>query len=597
MKLLEYSKDVSIVNPEGGASPNIYLFQQFFIPSSSERRQEIRFCLDQNRQNTCIKKIFLLNERVYSDEECGGAAHDKIVQVANQSGKRLSYADVFRFVAAESASAEIDDDGYIVISNADIFFDESINNVCLSDLSTTRKMFALVRHEFQNKHLYRDTDGIFPRFDSQDVWIFHTRLCRELGGGGGNAATTPLDLLPLFDFPLGIPGCDNKMLYLMKLLQIQIYNTPRFIRTFHCHKAFDREYHRRPIQPPIPPPYSFSVPVGVPRHFIQLSMGINRTIADDPPRAGASCSFDEDNRYLFQYITDKRTADVPFFIPLLTSDTVTEPTIARAYMNALNNPGQLKAMKPFFMQNIKWLMENKNFFISSWKSMDTFAREYMSIFQSGGGGGGGGETICDVFLGSATYMHDPGSLAEIHQETVAVNHKKALLDSVLELYHYIPTVSGAPTIQDPWSVALRGMKILVVTDIPPDIFQRQWTRREELFFPGWDFFPGCELVAVLPSPCSAAAGTKRDYATELSEFYTDRLDDWESKYDIALISTPRCTGGIGNLIGKYILEKHSASAMNIGHALPTYFGIVDEAWKSARPDISGLYTNPAWVVV
>ena len=62
----------------------------------------------------------------------------------------------------------------------------------------------------------------FPRFDSQDVWIFHSTNSIEENQEKA------------FSFEFGKPGCDNKIIYLMKILGYEIYNekTTEYILIF-----------------------------------------------------------------------------------------------------------------------------------------------------------------------------------------------------------------------------------------------------------------------------------------------------------------------------------------------------------------------------
>ena len=45
---------------------NIYLIYQYFVPSCEKRKKEINYCLKKNYNNENFKKIFLLNEKIYS---------------------------------------------------------------------------------------------------------------------------------------------------------------------------------------------------------------------------------------------------------------------------------------------------------------------------------------------------------------------------------------------------------------------------------------------------------------------------------------------------------------------------------------------------
>ena len=67
---------------------------------------------------------------------------------------------------------------------------------------------------------------------SNDTWIIHSNNClsdREIR---------------LFNFELGKQGCDNKIIYLFKILGYEIYNDVDFIKTYHYHIGFSkiREY-------------------------------------------------------------------------------------------------------------------------------------------------------------------------------------------------------------------------------------------------------------------------------------------------------------------------------------------------------------------
>ena len=77
-------------------------------------------CLARNVSNPWIDKIYLFNENIYSDEELG-VKSDKIIQ--KKINNRLSYKDIFDNV--DNYNIE----GYIVFCNADIFFDNTLQNI------------------------------------------------------------------------------------------------------------------------------------------------------------------------------------------------------------------------------------------------------------------------------------------------------------------------------------------------------------------------------------------------------------------------------------------------------------------------------------
>ena len=121
---------------------NIYLIQQFFIPSNAARKREIVDTLRNNCNVDKITKIILLNERIYSKVELGlnDKQFLKIQQV--NINKRLSYRDVFEYVQASGIK------GYIVFGNSDIFLDKTVENLKLTPLASERTFMAQVRLEY-----------------------------------------------------------------------------------------------------------------------------------------------------------------------------------------------------------------------------------------------------------------------------------------------------------------------------------------------------------------------------------------------------------------------------------------------------------------
>jgi len=131
-------------------------------------------------------------------------------------GKRLLYSDVFKYVNDNGIK------GYIIIANSDILFDNTLENLLYSDIHLSKKMFAQLRYEYNP--LDPSLSRLFgPRIDSQDAWILHTNFM------------VAKKHEKMFDFNLGILGCDNKVMYLFMLLGYEVICHPAFIRTLHYH--------------------------------------------------------------------------------------------------------------------------------------------------------------------------------------------------------------------------------------------------------------------------------------------------------------------------------------------------------------------------
>ena len=198
----------------------VNLFVQFFIPPSQVRRNEINTCLKNNVTNPHISYIYLMNERKYTDEELG-VTSDKIIQVLNP--RRMKYSDVFNYCDFFKIN------GYIIIANADIFFNATVQNIFKSDIHLEPIMMTQLRYEYSPSplkiKLYVNNIG-----GSQDVWIYHSNFNYMLANN------------PAFDFMLGMPGCDNHITYLFKLLNFTLINDPAAIMCLHYHSSNIRSY-------------------------------------------------------------------------------------------------------------------------------------------------------------------------------------------------------------------------------------------------------------------------------------------------------------------------------------------------------------------
>jgi hypothetical protein len=226
----------------------IYLIAQYFIHPNIERSNEIISCLRRNLQLNQITKIYLLNEKIYNDEELGIddlsiETKEKIEQIS--INKRMTYTDALLFIKLMHEKGNI---GYYIIANSDIFFDDSLKNLQITSLSIEKSFYALLRYEYDEK--YGDDlsqSKLFGPFKtSQDTWIIHSNFC-------------PSNVqIEKCNFSLGIQGCDNVILYLFFSFGYKVYNEPYVIRTYHLHSSQIRNYSEASR---LPRPYLFAYPV------------------------------------------------------------------------------------------------------------------------------------------------------------------------------------------------------------------------------------------------------------------------------------------------------------------------------------------------
>ena len=218
---------------------DIYLIYQYYLPSSKERIKEVQEALIRNIENPYISKIYILSERHYTDEEFGLKNHtDKIVQII--IGVRMMFKHIFKFVNKYKLK------GYIITSNSDIFFDDSISKLHYTDLNVSRKIISLLRWEYRGEKNLNNCKLCGPTNSSQDSWIFHSNFNLNISSDN-----------KLFDIYFGQPACDNKVLYIFKKYGFLINNNPIMFKSYHCHDNTNRQPYNLPR---IPGPYVFVNP-------------------------------------------------------------------------------------------------------------------------------------------------------------------------------------------------------------------------------------------------------------------------------------------------------------------------------------------------
>jgi len=227
---------------------NIYLVLQFFIHSNINRYKEICKCLKFNVQLKYFSKIYLINERKYSQKELG--LDDNEMKLVEQIiiGVRLKYNTVFVIVK------KLKLEGYIVCCNSDIFFDKTLLNLRRTSLSLNaqKSIYMLLRFEYLREKklgyckLFVHPQTSAPRPDSQDAWIIHTNHL------------PPEELLNHLDFELGWPGCDNKIAFIFSVNGYKCYNEPWKVKTYHYHMTQIRNYSTKDL---IHPPWLHIEPI------------------------------------------------------------------------------------------------------------------------------------------------------------------------------------------------------------------------------------------------------------------------------------------------------------------------------------------------
>lgn len=437
---------------EYNTTDSIHVFLQFYLDKDKTHRREIKFALKKNVKNPYIDSIILLNERIYTDEELG-VQSPKIKQVVID--KRITYYDFLNYKI----------DGYKVLINADIFLDDTIKNLRTADIHAHRKMFALLRYEYNegNSFLFCRPGKTIGREDSQDTWIVHS-----------NHSFTKKEL-DIFKIQLGIPGCDNKITYLFKILGYEIYNDPVYIKSYHCHANTERNYSGL-----IEQPYCYIHPASLP--IESPSIKINESTLD-------TFSFYKSNERLYTELLSDR----PILIPRVAG---VENNFAM-----MNDYSMLQQLLPT-------MKKNAGIHITSIESVDQYKKWYRSAFEQ-----------CDLYAAWEPWGNVYKYISK-SQDTVQQNYKNPIIWAfAFDIFHYIHV--------KPWTHALANKRILIISSFI-DSIQKQ--------LPAYttDLFPNCTFVYLKP-PQTNGTNPSLDWQLEFNQFCS-KIKEIENEFDVALCS-------------------------------------------------------------
>jgi hypothetical protein len=202
------------------------LITTFYIPNNKEREKEINKCLQKNYENPLIKNIYLLNDKIYELPLDLTLYNNKIIQITLNNittNTKLRFDDAINFINnCQECIGKL-----CILSNSDIYFDETLSNVNQSTISNN--VFALLRYDesLEGFHSLYSENGI-PRLNSQDCWIFKSPLKVDT---------------KLLDFEFGTLGCDNTFAYVIHKSGIYISNPCYSIKTIHLHSSQFRTYN------------------------------------------------------------------------------------------------------------------------------------------------------------------------------------------------------------------------------------------------------------------------------------------------------------------------------------------------------------------
>jgi NACalpha-BTF3-like transcription factor len=543
----EKSPELSILDKEVKNKKNkIYYITQFFIHSDKNRAKEIKFCLKKLSQVECLEKVILLNEKIYTNKEMG-VTSDKIEQV--DLGHRFSFKDVFDYITTAKLK------GYIVFGNADIFVDETIKVLRKTNLHLEKSFIGLLRYDYNVKNRRYKIFG--PRFDSQDTWILHS-----------NHNVTEKFRRAL-DFNFGTPGCDNKILYLMKILGYKIYNTPSVLKIFHVHETEIRNYDNsqllhRPFMYVDPPFYTTKK---VKMHEAKIYPRYLHIIKEN----NDFTKFTMNDNTTFREYLEKKIADGKHFIVPTVKGI--ESDYARVIVlklqqqqGAPENSIHFKQANTFLKNNKEKLDKESNVLLDTPNEEGVYAQLFLGAFSA-----------CDYMFMYELY-NQANEYVKYSQGFFLENFKsKGVWARVLDVYNYL--------YDRPWTNALKGKRILFMSD-KADIYKKQSRVMKHIY--KRNLFPECEMLFYKMNYHEKTFPFGKEFKSVFNTMVTD-LENIKDDYDVILCDCK----GYNNLVCDYA-NKVQKSCICVGEVMQMYFGVINAEWSEHCKDIVLLFKNKYW---
>ncbi len=205
----------------------IRLFTSCYAEQKPERIAELSQSLQRNLALPAVDKVSVFLEGV----ETAWVNSSKLI--CQSISRRPTYADFFQ----SANNLVTSDDDLSIVANSDIFFDCSL--AAFGERLKLNQCAALSRWDVQPD----GTSLLFDRNDSQDAWIFRGKI-------------RPMNA----DFCVGIPRCDNRILYELRAAGYEVINPAFSVRAHHLHHGERGEYPGEIQGLHVDPPYNYLWP-------------------------------------------------------------------------------------------------------------------------------------------------------------------------------------------------------------------------------------------------------------------------------------------------------------------------------------------------
>jgi hypothetical protein len=182
--------------------------------TNEKRAQEYETCFKKNLVHQSISKIHVIYDPSKDNN------NNKILNFLKEKNIQLSYLnDRPTFEYAFNLANTSYPDTKIILANADIFFDESLQ--LLENISLKNLFLVLTRWD-----ITKNNPRLRQCYDSQDVWIF----------------STPLKKFNNSTFQLGTIACEGIIQYQARSAGLEVINPSLEIKTFHLHNSNKRNF-------------------------------------------------------------------------------------------------------------------------------------------------------------------------------------------------------------------------------------------------------------------------------------------------------------------------------------------------------------------
>ena len=193
----------------------VILCTQYYRAQDDKRQKEIDTCLRLNTNNLEIDKVIIFAEAGSPEIVTGQVAHE-VVPI----NRRLRYSDWIRMASKE-------EDAIIMVANSDIY-PLFTRQQLLATLSEPSDGLALTRRNWDPER-NQGVLNLQPQW-TQDLWAI--RSDAEIGQSLMDSTT----------FPLGVPGCDNRISHVLWTHGFQLKNPAYHLATIHLQAISEREY-------------------------------------------------------------------------------------------------------------------------------------------------------------------------------------------------------------------------------------------------------------------------------------------------------------------------------------------------------------------